>query len=333
MHRTVRNSFPLLFLILTHLSLLIQGPMLGCSFHALDGVPVDDTMDSPNSYSCSCHCSARPSLAVRVNATLDDAEGPQTSDPDGATDLDLGGAAVAVRFTSVAIPPGAVITAASIQFTADQAFGADNTTPLNLDVFAENADNAPPFGANVVNNIGLLPRTSSSIGWIIAPWSVSQSGAAQLTPDLSAVLQEVINRPGWRSGNALVVIFAGAGGRREAESFDGVAARAPLLNLQFEVAPVQALNVCMPEPLNPNLTDANGVHHPAPQPSQLQADCEGRVQKTFGDLAMTCGYPAACDCDLDDKPIKVKIGGKTVEVCCDDCAKRLKEADSSAKQR
>ena len=41
---------------------------------------------------------------------------------------------------------------------------------------------------------------------------------------------------------------------------------------------------------------------------------------------------AACDCDLDDKPIKVKIGGKTVEVCCDDCAKRLKEADTSAKR-
>ena len=41
---------------------------------------------------------------------------------------------------------------------------------------------------------------------------------------------------------------------------------------------------------------------------------------------------AACDCDLDDRPIKVKIGGKTVEVCCDDCAKRLKEADASAQR-
>ena len=28
--------------------------------------------------------------------------------------------------------------------------------------------------------------------------------------------------------------------------------------------------------------------------------------------------------------IKVKIGGKTVEVCCDECSQRLKEAHVSA---
>jgi hypothetical protein len=35
---------------------------------------------------------------------------------------------------------------------------------------------------------------------------------------------------------------------------------------------------------------------------------------------------AACDCELDANSVKVKIGGKTVEVCCDDCAHKLKEA-------
>jgi hypothetical protein len=34
---------------------------------------------------------------------------------------------------------------------------------------------------------------------------------------------------------------------------------------------------------------------------------------------------AACDCKLDSNTIKVKIGGKTVEVCCDECAQKLKE--------
>jgi len=37
---------------------------------------------------------------------------------------------------------------------------------------------------------------------------------------------------------------------------------------------------------------------------------------------------AACDCKLDANSIKLKIGGKTVEVCCEDCARRLKEAQS-----
>jgi len=39
---------------------------------------------------------------------------------------------------------------------------------------------------------------------------------------------------------------------------------------------------------------------------------------------------AACDCPLDENSIKVKIGGKAVEVCCDECAVKLKEAYSSA---
>jgi hypothetical protein len=39
---------------------------------------------------------------------------------------------------------------------------------------------------------------------------------------------------------------------------------------------------------------------------------------------------AACDCVLDESAIQVKIGGQTVEVCCDDCARQLKEAHVSA---
>jgi hypothetical protein len=42
--------------------------------------------------------------------------------------------------------------------------------------------------------------------------------------------------------------------------------------------------------------------------------------------AKTC---AACDCELDATPIAVKVGGNTVEVCCEDCAQALKEADAS----
>jgi hypothetical protein len=39
---------------------------------------------------------------------------------------------------------------------------------------------------------------------------------------------------------------------------------------------------------------------------------------------------AACDCNLDANSIKVKIGGKTVEVCCEECSHKLKEARESA---
>ena len=39
---------------------------------------------------------------------------------------------------------------------------------------------------------------------------------------------------------------------------------------------------------------------------------------------------AACDCKLDANRIKVKIGGKTVEVCCEEGAQKLNDADFSA---
>ena len=48
---------------------------------------------------------------------------------------------------------------------------------------------------------------------------------------------------------------------------------------------------------------------------------------------MTAKTCAACDCELDANTIKVKIGGNTVEVCCEQCAQALKEADAATSAR
>ena len=39
---------------------------------------------------------------------------------------------------------------------------------------------------------------------------------------------------------------------------------------------------------------------------------------------------AACDYPLDQNAIAVTIGGKTVDVCCDECAQKLKDAHAAA---
>lgn len=44
---------------------------------------------------------------------------------------------------------------------------------------------------------------------------------------------------------------------------------------------------------------------------------------------MTAKTCAACDCELDANPITVRVGGNTVEVCCEACARSLREADAS----
>ena len=42
---------------------------------------------------------------------------------------------------------------------------------------------------------------------------------------------------------------------------------------------------------------------------------------------------AACDCKLETDAISVKLGGKTVEVCCEECAVSLREAHASKEQQ
>ncbi len=39
---------------------------------------------------------------------------------------------------------------------------------------------------------------------------------------------------------------------------------------------------------------------------------------------------AVCDCVIVGDGIKVTIGGRTVEVCCEACARKLKEATAAA---
>jgi len=316
MKRGFRVMPPNLKTALGRLFVLAHVAMIGCGFQA-GGSAVDDDLDDPNFYACGCDCATTLSQQVRVRANTDDAEQSLLgNDTDGATDLDLGVVLAGVRFTNVVIPAGALITSASIQFTADANFAGDNTTPLNLDVFGVAGPNAPSFGGDFAP-LAALPRTIASIGWLPPPWQPQQAGAAQRTSDLSSIIQEVIGSPGWQAGNAIAVIFAGSGGRREAEAHNGNPALAALLEVNYIVGTSQTFDVCMPADINPNAM-GNGI----PTDTQLQADCQGRVQDTLSGLAMACQYPPQCQCGLvaDSRRFNLACNDPCVEVPLDvDC--------------
>ena len=59
--------------------------------------------------------------------------------------------------------------------------------------------------------------------------TIGASGPLQTTPDLAAVVQEVVNRQGWVRGTALAVVVTG-NGERVAESFDGSEEAAAVLS-------------------------------------------------------------------------------------------------------
>jgi hypothetical protein len=144
-------------------------------------------------------------------------------------DLALGASQqVGLRFEAVDVPPGWLVTAAWLQFRADESGSAG--AALTLQAVA--ADDAPLF-VRADDALSALPRTAAAAAWSPAAWSVGQAGAAQRSPDLSAVLQEIVDRPGWESGNALALVVSGSGSR-VADSFEG--GFPPQLHVEFEPA-------------------------------------------------------------------------------------------------
>ena len=134
-----------------------------------------------------------------------------------------------LRFVNVAIPKNANITGASIQFQADEA-QSDSTVLL---IQGQASGNAPAFGSAHLD-VSSRARTTASVTWTPAPWTtVGQAGANQRTQDIKDILQEIVNRSDWVSGNSIVIIITGIG-HRTAESFEGLPAAAPLLQVQFQ---------------------------------------------------------------------------------------------------
>ena len=172
-------------------------------------------------------------LTVPIGASSDDAE---ESSVDGS--VALGNPAlkivnragvnqtVGLRFAGLSIPQGATIQNAYIQFQCR----VQTTAAASLLIEGQAADNPSTF-ARITNNISSRARTSADVGWVPAPWgTVGAQGPDQQTPDLTSVMQEIVNRGGWGPGDPMVFIITGTG-VRTAEAFDGLFA--PVLHVTY----------------------------------------------------------------------------------------------------
>lgn len=144
----------------------------------------------------------------------------------------------ALHYMNVDVPPGATIVSAHVQFTSRGTSGID---PCSLQVTMEAADNAPTLGWNPFNYT-TRPRTPA-VQWSPAPWPIANvAGPTQRTPNLAAILQAVIDRPGWATGNNVAVIIEGMG-RRSSWSHDQDPSRAAQLCVSYGLPPLDCLGV------------------------------------------------------------------------------------------
>ena len=172
-------------------------------------------------------------LDVRIASGADDAEQGASSGSMSLTSSDLELVAdgstvqlVGLRFPNLGIPVGATILDAFVQFQVDET----STAAASLLIQGQAADSAPPFTSRL-GQLGARARTAASVAWSPPAWSsTGAAGADQRTPDLSDVVQEIVDRPGWAPGGALALIVSGSG-RRTAEAFEGSASGAALLHV------------------------------------------------------------------------------------------------------
>ena len=148
---------------------------------------------------------------------------------------------IGLRFLDIQIDPGAAVFGAYVEIEVDKVDKEGSQAPVNLVVEGELAPNAAPF-EDVAGNITDRATTTTKVKWSVPEWT--EQDAKFQTPDLSGIIQEIVNQEGWESGNALVLIFRDdkdnpSTGLREAESMDGEADAAPLLHIAAELTVVE----------------------------------------------------------------------------------------------
>lgn len=122
---------------------------------------------------------------------------------DSATQL------VGLRFQKVNLDSTSRVRNAYIQFVVDEV----SDDPTSLIISAEDSGNAAAFSSDQ-HDLSSRTRGSIEVGWQPEAWKKTKAaGAAQRTPDLTELINSILQRPDWKPGNSLVFLISGSGKR------------------------------------------------------------------------------------------------------------------------
>ncbi|MFK7810556.1 MAG: T9SS type A sorting domain-containing protein, partial [Saprospiraceae bacterium] len=208
------------------------------------GTPCDDgnpsTINDVINDGCNC-VGTLPSGSTcsRINYVTDDAE----QRIDGrvklhSTDIelvkDVDDQWVGLRFNDLDLPPGVSILDARIQFTADE----KENEPGTIIIQGELGDSPATF-ADIDYSISDRPLSNNSVTWSPEEWEAEgDSGDAQQSTDISAIIQEIVNQGDYNLNDPIVILLHGTG-KRVARSFNGsFPAEAPELCIEYDLTSV-----------------------------------------------------------------------------------------------
>ncbi len=216
-----------------------------CPNGAAPGSACDDgndlTINDKINGNCECVGTllANFDVCAQIAASSDDAEEKAA---DGSINLTSGdiellydnshGAhqTVGLRFLDLDIPNGAIINSAYIQFTSEATINQD---PTLIKIYGEATDDAGTFVKTIDYNITSRVKTTTSVNWTPPTWETTGvAGPDQQTPDMAAIIQEIVSRPGFNSNSAISIIIEGYG-KRTAVAFDYDAHEAAELCINF----------------------------------------------------------------------------------------------------
>ncbi len=122
----------------------------------------------------------------------------------GSSDLEFmddgGTQVIGLRFNNVQVPASATITTAYVVLTTEEIHAGS----VNTIIQAHLTPNAPEF-ASTAGNISTRPLTTAVVKWSPEEWPIDNE--PHQTSDISAVIAEIVNQPGWAAGNSIAVIF------------------------------------------------------------------------------------------------------------------------------
>ena len=183
-------------------------------------------------------------LTVSVAASADDAYDYDLTYSDTDAHMCMGdafggssNASNGFRFLNVTIPAGSTINSAF--WDGYNNYGGGYATHVKTLFYCEAADNPATF--SLISRPSGRTKTTANVAWDSnsgsTPDNTYFSATGTPPPDIKTCIQEVVDRGGWASGNALVVLNIGNGSDTDWQfypySYDGDSTHPPKLTIIY----------------------------------------------------------------------------------------------------